>query len=200
MVRATFCIYFFIFLCSCGKQKFPDYRDDSFIQDEQLQDQHFQASLKALNNSKIDAQYVLWIKDNQFYARIYMKRGFRMLRFQQYIHKGPKCPGLKSDLNQDHVIDHQETIIASGEMLIPLDRDLISQQAGNGWFPETDHNGTYYYSESTWVIDMLKDLRSHLNNHLGRLSDQEPFNLDQRTLVIYGTETDPLTPVACAEI
>ena len=190
-------------ICSCGKQDFPNYEKKEVL-NEDMPTQYFRAKFKPLNASKnIKAEASLWIKENQFYARVVLTNGLKETRFQQYIHSEPKCPGKHSDLNRDGKIDSAEVIIASGELLVPLDGNLGSQLSGGEWYPSTGSNGIYYYAKAAAYSEFIKDLRKKDHSpedNLSKLGPFEDLELDQRSIVIYGSENDPLKPIACAEI
>jgi hypothetical protein len=205
MVRLLLCILF-IQVSACGKQKFPDYEPDILSSFEEQEEGYFSAQFQGLNFHRagnVKAKSVLWIRGNQFYARIVMLRARGAVRYQQYIHKGSRCPDQRDDINGDNLIDMEEVIRASGELLIPLDRNLNSQRLGNEWFPKTDRKGMYYYTRAGAITEMMKDLRQddpYPGRGNGKLSPGEDLAMDQRTIVIYGSSSDPLLPVACAKV
>src|SRR5688500_12194922 len=123
MVRWILCICFMTILLSCGKQDFPDYSNEEEVFEHEEEEATFKAHFKSINRTsrRIRAEGLLWIKGRQFYVKIVMRNGYPLLRYQQYIHKGSRCPDQRDDLNNDSVLDAHEVSIASGEMLVPLD-------------------------------------------------------------------------------
>lgn len=206
MVRIIFCICFLFVFISCGKQHFPDYESSNLPEREEEEDGVFRAEFSSLNphyTGKIKATTELWIRSIQLYAKIVMYSSPARVRYLQYIHRGPKCPDESSDINRDGVIDMSEVMIKSGEMLIPLDKKLNSQDAGSEWFPKSNKNGAYYYSRSGDVDHIMDDLYAldrHPEDGIGKLRKNESLRLDQKVIVIYGTPSDPFMPVACAEL
>lgn len=206
MVRLFICILFIPALLSCGKQKFPDYEDNSDLQREEQEAGVYGAKFVSLNpqaSGNIRAHAVLWTRGNQFYVRVIQHSRNPRVRHQQFIHKGGRCPQSTDDRNGDNKIDYAEAVQSSGEMLIPLDRSLKTQAHGNEWFPTSDSAGTFNYSRSVGIHDLLIDLRANDPNPddmLGKLDAGENLEVDQRTIIIYGTSTDPMLPIACAEI
>ena len=190
---------------SCGKQDFPDYSNEEEIFQHEEEEATYKAQFKSLNGSsrRISANGLLWIKGRQFYVKIVMNRSYPLLRYQQYIHKGPHCPDQDDDLNNDSIIDAHEVSVVSGEMLIPLDKNIRVQTDGMEWFPMSDSTGKYYYSRASSFPLMMEDLyKDDLRPHDGvvKLLKSEDLDLERRIIVLYGTPEDPLRPVACAQI
>lgn len=206
MVRFFFSISILLLLPACGKQKFPDYNDESGLQREEQEEGVYGAKFTLLNAHKsgnFKAHSVLWIRGIQFYVRVILTGGEPRLRHIQSIHTGGRCPQSSDDSNGDNILDYAEVMQSSGPMLIPLDRSLRSQGHGNEWYPTSDGKGTMNYSRSTGVFDLMEDLRRKdpiAEDFLTKLNAGENLNLDQRTIIIYGTSTDPMLPIACAEI
>lgn len=153
------------------------------------------------NRRRLKLIALVAIRDDQFYAKVVMFRGFRKLRYQQYIHKGGRCPDQSDDLNRDGVIDFSEVIASSGDILIPLDRFIQEQEKGSEWFPVTSSDGSFYYSRSASVSKMMSDLYQRdrfSRDGMSKLQRGEELDIWRRTLVIYGAPGNPLLPVACA--
>ena len=205
MVRLIFCIYLVFIFQSCGKQKFPDYDSQSERQEEQAPGYYtgLYASLNTRYNGTIKAHSILWTKGQQFYARVVVLKSSSSIIYQQYIHKGHLCPTMSDDMNRDGVLSAEEVSRVSGPMLIPLDRNLKTQQSGLEWFPRTDRYGMYYYSRSGDISEMMKDLRkpdTAPDRGLAKLERSENLNLDQRTIILYRSSSDAFIPVACTEL
>jgi hypothetical protein len=196
MGRLSISVFIFLFIIGCGKQHFPDYSDNLEAQMEQEEVRYYKAQFFAINsNYKTKGHALLWIKENQFYVRIVMTKGQPLTIYKQFIHKGQRCPDRSADLNSDGALDISEVTTFSGEILIPLDREVKSDDLGSEWFPESSDNGTYYYSSAADYNEFMKNLR-----HLQKLSRSEKLELGRRVIVLYGSATDPLLPIACAEI
>lgn len=205
MVRLIFCIYSVLIFQSCGKQKFPDYDSQPEIQEEQASG-YFTGTYALLNTNDsgvVRAHSILWTKGQQFYARVVVLKSSPSIIFQQYVHKGSFCPTMNDDINGDGVLSAEEAINVAGPMLIPLDRNLKTQQSGLEWFPRTDRYGMYYYSRSGDISEMMKDLRkpdSAPDRGLAKLGKSENLNLDQRTIILYRSSPEAFIPVACTEL
>lgn len=114
----------------------------------------------------------------------------------QAIHERGKCPELSHDLNQDGIIDIEEVLVPSGKMLIPLDDDLNTQNAGITFGPTSNEWGSYVYQRSTSQERLLSDLYSGdtpLHDYLVKLSTDEQLNLINRSVVIYGVAASEAT-------
>lgn len=205
MVRLIFCIYSVLIFQSCGKQKFPDYDSQPERQEEQAPGYYTgsYASLNSRYNGTIKAHSVLWTKGQQFYARVVILKSSPSIIYQQYVHKGSLCPTMNDDVNRDGVLSAEEAIRVAGHMLIPLDRNLRTQQSGLEWFPRTDRYGMYYYSRSGDISEMMKDLRkpdTAPERGLAKLNRSENLNLDQRTIILYRSSSEAFLPVGCTEL
>lgn len=194
---------FFLLLASCGNQKFPDYQEEEIIVYKERMGT-FNGEFSYFNGIKpLNASTLVFLKDNQFYVKIIVKRGFRKFRVKQYLHKGSRCPMKSDDINHDGVIDATEVLMGSGEILIPLDGFLQEQKKGYQYFPVTDKRGFYYYSRSASVSKMMIDLYSEdteLFDGITKLSSSEKLSLNERVIILYGTPQDPMRPVACARL
>ncbi|MCM2351345.1 MAG: hypothetical protein NDI69_15085 [Bacteriovoracaceae bacterium] len=206
MVRFSFCIYFLLGILSCGKQKFPNYEPQQIVEWKEEEEGAYRTSFKALNPSltgRIKGHAVLWKRSSQFYARVVLLKGPSNSRIQQYIHLGSRCPTLKDDLNGDHTIDFSEVLFHTGKILIPLDSVLNYQQRGSDWFPVSDDVGSYYYSQAANIKLLMEDLTADdedLSDHVVKIVVGESLNIRNRTIILYGSTSDPLIPLACAEI
>lgn len=205
MVRFIFCIYFLLLCYSCGKQKFPDYRPPGLVLSDEEEEAH-RTYFKSLNPSlagRVKGHVVIWVRDLQFYARVVVFKGPKNLRIQQYIHTGNHCPTIRDDLNNDGMIDFSEVIKSSGEILVPLDGKLRSQTSGMNWFPVSDRDGAFYYSRAANLKWFMEDLRARDENpgdHVVKLAKSEDLALKRRVVILYGSTSDPLLPIACADI
>lgn len=192
-------------LVSCGKQDFPNYDEEEVVLEHQEAEASFKADFRSLNGlqNRIKANGLLWVKGRQIYIKIVMNKSFPFLRYQQFIHAGSRCPGRSDDLNGDRIIDAYEVRRASGDILIPLDKNIQIQTKGMEWFPVSDKEGEYYYSRATALPFLMDDLYQKDQfpaDGITKLAVGENLDLDRRTVIIYGTPSDPLKPVACAEI
>lgn len=183
----------FFTLFSCGQGKFPDYEPSEQRIEISNEHQYFKGNFVALNRRHSTlrrADSLLWLKLNQFYVKIvFWGRGQQ--RYHQFIHSGERCPDSNSDLNRDGIIDFHEALLASGEILVPLDRNLQSKKEGSEWYPISSKEGSYLYSRSSSLLKMLPDLG---------FSSVDSLDLSNRVIIIYSSNVRSMLPVACAEI
>ena len=202
MVRIVLSVLFLFIMAGCGKKEFPDYSGTDFIFYEEadgLYDVDF-VYLNARQVRRFRVNSTMWIKGNQMYVSVNMESAPSKIRFQQFIHKGVRCPDSRDDQNGDRMIDISEVMEASGEILIPLDSTIQEQLKGQEWFPITNKNGKYFYSRSASVSKLMEDLYKKdeiPGDGMGKLLMNESLSLERRVIVIYGNKTNPLLPVAC---
>jgi hypothetical protein len=205
MVHILLCVLVHLVLLSCGKRQFPDYKGDEDVIFYEEAEGTYTGEFIVLNRAqtRFNADLILWIRGDQFYTKIFLPSGPARIRYQQYLHKGSRCPTLNDDTNHDGVIDMSEVFAVSGEILIPLDGYIQEQERGSGWYPVATKTGSYYYSRSASVTKMLQDLHSRdprRGDGMTKLRKGEHLDLTSRVIVIYGTKSDPLFPVACSYI
>lgn len=96
----------------------------------------------------------------------------------QSVHAGSRCPEMSDDTNGDGVVDMNEAYAVVGPVLIPLDADLTSREAGQGIYPK----GTgFTYQRST----SIKKLEAELGG---------PLALGGRVVLIHGTAANDVIP------
>jgi hypothetical protein len=121
----------------------------------------------------------------------------------QHIHAGSSCPTLADDVNADTYIDVIEGVPKYGPILIPLDGDLSSQDAGAAGFPNANSSGNYPYNETTSLTSMLADLRApdpDPTDATIKLEGGELLNLAGRHIVIHGVLPSSNLPDTVASI
>lgn len=180
-------------LFSCGRGKFPDYNPKETNVKISVEHQYYKAKFNALNGRRSTlkrAEALLWLKLRQFYVKIIFW-GFSKRRYYQFIHAGHECPDMKSDFNFDGLIDFYETVLSSGEIIISLDGNLQTGPAGSDWYPRSGNNGSYLYTRSSSLLNMLPDLG---------YSSVDELDLSNRVIVIYEINSGPMIPIACATI
>ena len=177
----------------CGK-KFPDYDNKPGTQEEQAPG-YYTGQFSPLNSSGIKAHTILWIKGQQFYARVVMTRGQSATVYQQYIHENGRCPDKSDDSNGDGFLSASEVENASGKMLIPLDRIIKTQNEGADWFPRSSGEGMYYYSRAADITILIRDLRN-----LKKIENDESLDFNRRTIILYRSSSESFIPVACSEL
>jgi hypothetical protein len=109
---------------------------------------------------------------------------------------------LEDDLNGDGHIDRNEFIGKAGQVILPLDGDLSSQELGRSF----SLRGNFLYQRSTSYYLMLFDLHlpdELLNDHIVKLKE-EHLQLEKKVVAVYlqrapelPTEISREVPIAC---
>lgn len=109
---------------------------------------------------------------------------------RQGIYDGKRCPNAGDDLNKDGYIDMEEGSKVWGRLLIPLDANINSQQAGKNVYPVGDATGTYFYERVASFKKMFKDLRDDDHNLMDgfeKLAPTQGLAIENRVVVIQGS-------------
>jgi hypothetical protein len=178
---------------SCGTS---DDDDDVAIiiereqEEDQAEDGSYRAYLSSVNPDVFSARGVskVIISGNTFQVQVKMERVPASVLHPQFIYVGRRCPTLSDDVNNDGYVDIQEGQLSYGEALIPLDRDLNSQEGSFGWFPIALSNGTYDYRETASRRELIADLREEdrdPDDSIAKLGSS-PLNLSGRVVVVHG--------------
>lgn len=113
------------------------------------------------------------------------------------IYSGTECPSEIHDTNSDGFIDPVEASEVLGQVLIPLDGDLNSQEQGLDNFPTTDFLGSLSYYKEGELSLMLADLKapdSNVKDELAKLEENQELSLDGKVMVIQGVASDVYLP------
>jgi hypothetical protein len=163
--------FLILLLISCGKDEQAEIPP---LQQQEVTEGHYTASLFAVND-KVAAQTSgeahLWINGDEFKVNIKLT-GAPDGTHHQYLHSGENCPNFTSDQNSDGYIDAAEMFFKAGAIIMPLDSDLNSWEAGENNFP----SGNYHYKKTASYSLMTSDLK-----HKGIR-----FFLEGKVVAIYG--------------
>lgn len=108
---------------------------------------------------------------------------------RQSVHMGSACPTAAHDTNRDGFVDYQEALRAVGKVLIPLDANLESQDAGAEVYPK---GSSFTYTKTASIQGMLTDLWApdkSPNDEFAKLSRGNGMKLVGRVVLIHGTYT-----------
>ena len=176
------------------------------------------AQLFGANGTGVTGTARFVIDGDQFQASVEGQGLDPGIKHEMHIHAGATCPTVADDKNGDGYVDAEEGAAAAGGILIPLDGDLNSQNAGRIFAPTASADGSLFYAGSGRYSTMLQDLRGSgaINPATGqtKLRDSEDLALETRTVEIHGiNQTLPNTvagldglkgnealPVACGTI
>lgn len=144
---------------SCGKDGGGSSSGKSTSRLEEAQEGTYKAILRPLNIqlSGFIPTGVAEIKivDEQVEVKTLLDDDARVPHMQS-IHIGKRCPNASDDKNKDGIIDMQEAIKASGNILVPLDSNLNSVDEGKGIYPM---GGGFTYQETTSLEKFGDDLK-----------------------------------------
>lgn len=139
---------------------------------------------------------------DQFSAFVKMQYAPKGIRLKQAIYSGRRCPSLVDDLNKDAYIDIQEALVAIGQITIPLDGRLDSQQAGLNDFPETDSStGMFSYHEEASFARMFADLKvadENPSDNIIKLGADEGITFPGRVVLFQGLSPGAFLPTSVA--
>lgn len=183
--------YFFIFnlflliFTSCGNDKGQTSINRTEIQEDLIVAGNYRAILRPLNNHLSgfipSGIAEVNIRGDLIKVKTILDDDARVKHIQN-LHIGERCPRPFDDTNKDGVIDSNEARKISGEILIPLDRDLNSIQLGEGLFP---FGSKLTYVESASLENLINDLR--INRGI-------EFNPKNKAVLIHGVSLNTKLP------
>lgn len=153
----------------------------------------YMAKFKTLNGhvvGDVPGSATIQRQGDQFFAFVQLAGGAPNGWHQQDIHEGTRCPTAADDLNGDGFIDVAEGENVYGKILIPLDSNINTQNAGRSIYPLADDGGTYFYERSGSVRKMLNDLSTddkNLNDNYVKIPPQMGLILEGKVVVVHGT-------------
>lgn len=141
--------------------------------------------------------------EDTFNAYVRLKYGPKGdVEHRQAIYTGRRCPTIQDDLNKDAYIDIKEALIAIGQVTIPLDDNLDSQEQGINQFPKGDEvTGKYFYHRTASFARMFSDLKAVDQNpedNIIKLDEEEGLTFPGRVVLIQGTNTKRELPSTVA--
>ena len=135
---------------------------------------------------------------DSFSAYVKMQYGQKGTALRQAIYTGRRCPNVNDDLNKDAYIDIQEALFAIGQITIPLDHNIDSQQEGINDFPTGDFNvGRYFYEAKTSFAKMFADLKApdeNPNDDIIKLGPNTGLTFPGRVIVLQGLNESVFLP------
>lgn len=183
-------------LLACGNSDNDEVEvqiEEDIEREEQEEEGRYRAVLRSVNPDIREAEghARIEIYGDTLKAEVIMKKAPANVLHPQHIYLGSSCPDLKDDTNNDGYIDVIEGSSLYGKILIPLDRDLDSQDEGEGWFPVGSRYGKYKYLEKTSRAEAIADLYAYdtkPDDMFAKLDADEPLNLAGRVIVIHGVQ------------
>lgn len=139
--------------------------------------------------------------EDKFYADVRFNGLHGNLIKPQYVHTGSRCPTMADDTNGDGFIDALEGEAVYGQVLIPLDADLSSQDRGSSYFTMTNPWGFYEYHQVTSYSRFMKDLTetdTDPDDNFVKLTDEKSLSLASRVVVVFGVPKETVLPTTVA--
>lgn len=189
-------VTFLLVLGSCGK----DSDDKSSLgvtsfaeKEEPMKEGEYVAFLRTINSSVNGyipfGRAELSLKEDELKVVTYLDDDQRVMHIQR-IHTGNRCPTLEDDLNKDGYIDIVEAEKSLGEVILPLDNDLSSREAGEGKYPI---GSSFTYTRSVKWSGLIEDLqRPYKEGYM--VLEEDQLNLENRVILIHGTSYSSLVP------
>ena len=90
-----------------------------------------------------------------------------------------------------------------GPIIVPLDGDLLTQAGGIEGYPTADQAGSYFYSQTANLEDMLNDLRAEDENPddpIVKLGEGEELDLEGKHVIIHGVPESVELPDTAASV
>lgn len=137
------------------------------------------------------------VEGDEIDINIFVRGVLRSGRHRQYVHRGRTCPTRVNDQNQDGYVDGVEASQAVGDILIPLDGDLETQESGIDTYRTSNMSGEYDYTERASYSRLLGDLRApdlDPADNVGKLGPGEELNITSRVVVFYGLSLNIFLP------
>lgn len=155
---------------------------------------HYQATFITLNphvNGTIPGSANFFRKEGEDRLYVYVRlfAGGVKAWHMQHVYTGGRCPTQNDDTNLDGFIDINEAEAVLGKILIPLDSNISSQEAGRRFFPLADASGYYHYERITSFARFLRDLQAEDKNpedDLVKLAPNEGLRIAGKTVLIQG--------------
>lgn len=180
-----------LILASCGGKDGGGGSSPSSTIQEQVAEGSYRAVVRPLNNSLsgfIPSGFAeIKITGNDVSVKTLLDDDARVAHMQS-IHVGTQCPTMAHDANKDGLIDAVEMKAVTGEVLIPLDSDINSDELGAGVYP-VGRNFTYL--ENAELGQLEADVRARTGQNL---------NLGGRVVIMHGVDAKTNMPATVATV
>jgi hypothetical protein len=151
------------------------------------------ATFETLNphvNGTLPGSATFFRQGDKLFSYVRLFAGGPRAWHQQKVYLGNRCPTMADDSNGDGYIDILEAEAVVGQIIIPLDADISSQQSGRNFYPLGDLSGSYFYERITSFNRFFSDLKSldkDPNDNLAKLAPEEGFDFIGKVVMIQGT-------------
>jgi hypothetical protein len=121
----------------------------------------------------------------------------------QHIHTGTSCPTKAADVNADGFVDVVEGVPTYGPILVNLDGDLNSFDAGSMNFPSSNGQGFFSYNEKASFNNFITDLQkpdTDPTDAIVKLAPGDPVDFASRHIVVHGVSSSINLPATVASL
>ena len=205
IINLLLCLGLISMVASCDQNdEASDTNEESESSDEESQT--YTVTLTALNSDlagEVEGEGTFIIDQNDFTAEIQVDNAPADIVHLQHITTGEACPTDADDINDDGIIDVVEGVAQYGPIIVPLDGDLLTQAGGIEWYPTADQAGSYFYSQTANLEDMLNDLRAEDENPddpIVKLGEGEELDLEGKHVIIHGVPESVELPDTAASV
>jgi hypothetical protein len=186
-------------LISCGK----DYKEPvPTINSEVTQEGDFKAILRPYNNSLSgwipNGMIRLKVTGDQLDISAWLDDSASVTH-RINIHQGSECPSSFHDSNRDGLVDFQESIKASKDILIPIDSHLNEQVSENDFYPF----GNFSYSERGSLSKILMDLAKDdldIEDSVIKWPRAKGLNLEGKVIIVLGVSPTRNLPTTVSSL
>lgn len=182
---APFCLgAITVLLMACGKDSGSHSQQNTSAQEEvEGTGPSFRAQLRPLNNSVTENALgvALWtVKGSDYIVQLNMTNTPNNLEHFQAIHAGSACPDQSADKNGDGIIDGEELKLVAGEILLPLDSNISSQNLDDFSLSRSNDFGNYTYWSQVRIAALEQSYPQ--------------FHPEGRVVVVYGIDSQYALP------
>lgn len=174
---------------SCGdSRKMNSIRTKKTINELTI-DGSYEVQFSALNSSVggfTNAKGQIHVIADKITVRVEVKDSPAMTIHIQKIYNSDECPTDQDDVNNDGFIDPTEVSQVLNEVLVPLDGNLNTSEAGAGQYPVSNLLGNYNYFSEGILSELMEELF-----HNGVATS---FEIEGKVIVIQGIPEDVYLP------
>lgn len=169
-----------------------------------LAQENYMAKFQTLNshiNGVIAGSSTIYITAEEIKAFVRLFAGSPKAWHMQNIYIGDRCPNSQDDLNYDGYIDIQEAHRVVGQVIIPLDGNISSQDSDLHVFPVANESGSYAYEKVAKFKSFIKDLKKtdkNKNDNIVKLELYQELILEGRVIIVQGVAKEMVLPTTVA--
>ncbi|MBA2405576.1 MAG: hypothetical protein H0V66_12440 [Bdellovibrionales bacterium] len=197
-----------LILVSCGKKNSNNSsKPDGSNHEPQTASGNYRAILQAINpeldQNKSFGTATIHVVDDSITIKLNLINAPSGIKHIQSIHQVGRCPNQSRDKNNDKVVDVLEGMVDFGKILVPLDGDLATQDAGLDYAPSTNGSGAYSYHEDEVLSSLVADLYTvdaNPSDYIMKLKSDQKLDLAHASFVVLGVSNSTDVPATAATI